>query len=57
LFEALKKRFIIELILVAPDLYKKVRTEVDTSDYMTREVLSIEYEDERWKPKMKDGNQ
>ena len=45
----MKKRFIIELILVVPDLYKKMRMEVDALDYVTREVLLMEYDDERWK--------
>jgi len=36
-----------ELVLVALDLDKKMRIEVDASDYMPEEVLSIEYKDER----------
>jgi len=42
LFEVLKKRFTIEPILVALDLDKKMRIEVDTSDYVAGEVLLIE---------------
>jgi len=34
-----------ELVLAASDLDKKMRIEVDVSDYATGEVLSIEYED------------
>jgi len=37
-----------ELVLAAPDLDKKMRMEVDTSDYATKGVLSMEYKDERW---------
>ena len=42
-----KKRFTVKLILVAPDLNKKMRIEVDASDYTTREILSMEFEDEK----------
>ena len=31
------------------DLDKKIRMEVDASDYAIRGVLSMEYEDERWR--------
>ena len=44
-FEALKKWFTTEHILVALDLDKKMRMEVDMSDYATRGVLSMECED------------
>ena len=37
-----------ELMLVAPDLNKKMRMEVNMLDYATGEVLSIECEDRRW---------
>jgi len=50
LFEALKKRFITEPILVAPDLDKKMRMEIDILDYATEGVLSIECKDRRWRP-------
>jgi len=49
-FRKLKKRFTKELVLVALDLNKKIRIEVDTSDYVTGGILSIEYEDGRWRP-------
>jgi len=39
LFEILKKRFITGPILVAPDLSKKMRMEVDASDYVTGESM------------------
>jgi len=35
----------MEPILVALDLDRKIRMEVDASDYATRKVLSIEYDD------------
>ena len=37
-------------MLVAPDLDKKIRMEVDTSDYTMKGVLSMDYEDSRWRP-------
>jgi len=37
-------------VLVAPDLDKKMRMEVDASDYATEEVLSMECKDSRWRP-------
>ena len=49
-FEELKKRFMQEPVLVAPDLDKKIRMEVDVSDYTTGRVLLMEGEDGRWKP-------
>ena len=49
-FEELKRRFTTELVLVTPDLDKKMRVEVDASDFATGEVLSMKCEDERWRP-------
>ena len=43
-FEELKKRFTEKLMLAAPDLDKKIRMEVDVSDYATEGVLSMECE-------------
>ena len=37
-------------MLAALDLDKKLQIEVDTSDYTTGGVLSMEDENERWKP-------
>ena len=34
-----------ELVLTVPDLDKKMRMEVDASDYVTEEVLSMKCED------------
>ena len=44
MFNELKKIFIKELVLIAPDLDKKMRMEVNILDYAIREVLSIECE-------------
>ena len=37
-------------MLVAPDLDKKIRMEVDASDYTMGGVLSMECEDGLWRP-------
>ena len=44
-FRELKEQFTKELVLAAPDLNKKMRMEVDASDYVTGGVLSMEYKD------------
>ena len=49
-FRSLKERFTKELVLAAPDLNKKMRMEVNVSDYITRGVLSMKYEDGKWWP-------
>jgi len=49
-FEELKKKFTQELVLVAPDLDKKMRMEVDALDYAIGNVLSMEGEDWKWRP-------
>ena len=49
-FKMLKKQFTTEPVLVVPDLDRKIRMEVNASDYATGEVLLIECEEERWKP-------
>ena len=46
-FGELKERFTKEPVLVVPDLDKKMRIEVDESDYATGGVLSMECEDEK----------
>ena len=43
-FKKLKERFTKELVLVAPGINKKMRMKVDTLDYATEGVLSIECE-------------
>ena len=39
-------------MLVAPDLDKKIRMEVDTLDYAMGGVLSMECKDGKWRPVM-----
>ena len=48
-FRELKERFTKELVLAAPDLDKKIRMEVDASDYATGGVLFMECEDRLWR--------
>jgi len=50
MFKELKEQFTKEPVLAALDLSKKMRMEVDASDYMTGGVLSIEYEDGLQRP-------
>ena len=50
MFQELKERFIKELVLAAPVLDKKMRMEVNASDYATGEILLMEYENRRWRP-------
>jgi len=38
-----------ELVLVIPDLDKKIRVEIDISDFAMKRVLSIKCEDEKWR--------
>jgi len=49
-FRELKERFTKEPVLAAPDIDKKIRMEMDASDYVTGGVLSIECEDGLWRP-------
>ena len=49
-FRKLKKRFTWRPVLTASDLDKKMRVEVDMSDYAMEEVLLMEYKDRKWKP-------
>ena len=49
-FEELKRRFTEEPVLVALDIDKKIRMEVDASDYATGGVLSMECGDGLWRP-------
>jgi len=48
-FRELKKRFTEEPVLAAPDLDKKMRMEVDVSDYATGRVLLMECENKLWR--------
>jgi len=49
-FKELKKRFTKKLVLAALDLDKKMRIEVDVSDYAMGGVLSMECNDRKWRP-------
>jgi len=49
-FKELKKRFTQRLVLAAPDLDRKMRMEVDASDYAMGEYY-------QWKGKMENGGQ
>ena len=49
-YKELKKQFTKEPVLAAPDIDKKMRMEVDALDYATGGVLSMECEDELWRP-------
>jgi len=44
-FRSLKKQFTKEPVLIALDLDKKMRMEVDTSDFAMKGILSMECED------------
>ena len=48
-FEELKERFTTELVLVTPDLDRKMRVEADASDFVMGGVLSMKCEDEKWR--------
>ena len=48
-FKKLKEKFTQELVLAAPDLDKKMRMKVDTSDYTMGGILSMECEDRKWR--------
>jgi len=49
-FRELKEQFTKEPVLAAPDIDKKMRIEVDASDYATGGVLSMECGDGLWRP-------
>jgi len=49
-FKELKERFTKELVLAALDIDKKMRMEVDASDYAMGGVLLMECKDELWRP-------
>ena len=50
MFGELKEKFTKEPVLAVPDLNKRMKMEVDTSDYMIEGILSMECEDGRWRP-------
>ena len=45
----MKEQFTKEPVLAVPDLDKKLRVEVDTSDYVTEGVLLMECKDGLWR--------
>ena len=47
MFKELKKVFTTRLVLVVSNLDKKIRVEVDASEYATEEVLLIKYENKK----------
>jgi len=49
-FDKLKRIFMAKPVLVAPDLDKEFRVEIDASNYATRGVLSMKGSDELWRP-------
>ena len=49
-FKELKEQFTKEPVLAAPDIDKKMRMEVDASDYVMGGVLSTECKDGLWRP-------
>ena len=49
-FKELKERFTEKLVLAAPDIDKKMRMEVNTSDYAMEDVLSMDCGDGLWRP-------
>ena len=49
-FKKLKEQFTKKLVLAAPNIDKKMRMEVDASDYVMGGVLSMECEDGLWRP-------
>ena len=49
-FEELKERFMIEPVLITPDLDREMRVEVDVLDFAIDGVLSMKCENERWRP-------
>jgi len=49
-FKELKEQFTKEPVLAALDIDKKMRIEMDASDYAMGGVLSMECEDRLWKP-------
>jgi len=50
IFKKLKERFTKKPVLAAPDINKKMRIEVDASDYAMGGVLLMECEDGLWRP-------
>ena len=49
-FRELKEQFTKEPVLAVPDIDKKMRMEVDASDYVMKGILSMECKDGLWRP-------
>jgi len=49
-FKKLKAMFTTEPILAIPDIDRKMKVEVDASDYATGGMLLTKCEDEKWRP-------
>ena len=49
MFGKLKTVFTTEPVLAIPDIDREMRVEVNTSDYAMGGVLSIKYEDGKWR--------
>ena len=49
-FGKLKRVFTTEPVLAIPDIDREMRVEVDALDYATGGVLSLKYEDGKWRP-------
>jgi len=49
-FRELKEQFTKEPVLAAPNLDKRIKMEIDASDYTMGGVLSMECEDGLWRP-------
>jgi len=48
-FEKLKQKFMMELVLVTLDIDKDMKVEADVSDFVIGGVISMKYEDEKWR--------
>jgi len=48
-FGKLKEVFTTEPVLAIPDIDREMRVEVDASDYVTEEVLSLKCKDGKWR--------
>ena len=46
----MKKAFILEPVLVVPDLDREMWVKADASNYATKRMLSVKYENRKWRP-------
>ena len=49
-FEKLKERFTIKLILITPDLNKEIRIEANGLNFTIEGMLLIKYKAKKWRP-------